>query len=110
MKIKTGDMVKVMTGGAERKGKVGKVLEVLKKSNRVRIEGVAKVSRHLKPQRDKNHPEGGIVEGLGTVHASNVMLMSESQGRPVRVGYQIDKEGRKVRVARGRNVEPEVLS
>jgi len=63
----------------------------------------------LKPQKDKNHPDGGIVEGLGTVHVSNVMLVSESQNRPVRVGYNIQEDGKKVRVAKGRRVESEVL-
>lgn len=109
MKIKTGDMVKVIAGSSKNKGKIGKVLTVFKKTQRVRVEGVATIKKHVKPQRDKNNPEGGILEELGTVHASNVMLMSESQSRPVRVGYKIDSEGKKLRVSRGRSVEEEVL-
>lgn len=107
MKIKKNDMVKVISGGADKKGKVGKVLEVCVKSGRVKVEGVATLKRHLKPQRDPAHPEGGVVEKIGSVHISNVMLMLESQGRPVRTGISLDADGKKSRVVRGRNMKKE---
>jgi large subunit ribosomal protein L24 len=105
MKIKKGDVVKVMSG---KTGAVGRVLEVFPKTNRVKIEGVAPVKRHIKPQRNPKFPEGGIISDFGTIDASNVMLYSESLKRPVRVGFNVS-EGKKSRVARGRNVKAENL-
>lgn len=109
MKIKKGDLVKVISGPKDRKGKIGKVLEVFSDENRVKIEGVGRTLRHVKPQSNKRHPEGGIVEDLPKVHVSNVMFMSQAQNRPVRVGYSVDADGKKSRVARGRNVTAEKL-
>lgn len=108
-KIKTGDLVKVISGGKDIKGKTGKVLEVLREGNswRVRVEGLRMVKKHLKPQRNPKHPEGGIVEGAGSIPISNVMLMSEKLGRPVRTGATFTSEGKKQRVARGKNLKAE---
>jgi large subunit ribosomal protein L24 len=103
IKIKKGDNVKVVAGA--HKGKTGRVLEVLPEQNRVRIEGVAMVKRHLAPQKNPRHPEGGIIEQAGSVHVSNVMLLSEELGRPVRTGSSFTDDNAKVRVARGRNVK-----
>ena len=108
--IKKGDLVKVIAGSKERQGKVGKVLAVFPKTCRVKVEGVAFVKRHLKPQTRASMPEGGIVEQHATIHISNVMLMSESQNRPVRTGVKILEDGKKVRVAKGKNVKEEVLA
>lgn len=77
MKIKKGDLVKVITGSKDRKGQVGKVLEVDRKCERVKIENIAPVKRHIKPQKSKKYPEGGIINDFGTIHVSNVMLMPE---------------------------------
>jgi len=102
-KIRAGDTVKVIAG--KHKGSTGKVLEVLREQNRVRIEGVATIKRHIAPQRNARHPEGGIIEQAGSVHLSNVMLMSEELGRPVRIGATFTDDNKKVRVARGRNLK-----
>ena len=107
IRIKKGDMVKVITGAKTRKGQTGKVLEVDRKRNRVKIENVAPVKRHLKPQKSKAHPEGGIINDFGTIHLSNVMLMSEKLGRPVKTGILLKDGGGKSRVARGRGVKAE---
>ena len=65
-KIKKGDTVKVISGSY--KGSVGKVIEVLPQSNRVRIEGqsspIAPIKRHIKPQKNPRRPEGGIIEAI----------------------------------------------
>ena len=110
-KIKKGDTVKVISGSF--KGSTGKVIEVLPQTGRVRIEGsngaIAPIKRHIKPQKNPRHPEGGIVEGIGSVHISNVMLLSESLGRPVRTGSVLTTADKKQRVARGRNVKAEVV-
>lgn len=102
-RIKVGDTVKVISGS--HKGAQGRVVEVLREKNRVRIEDVAIVKRHLAPQKNPRHPEGGIIEGPGTVHLSNVMLVSEELGRPVRTGATFTQDGKKKRVARGRGLK-----
>ncbi len=109
-KIKKGDVVKVISGDAQIRGKTGKVLEVLKDGEkwRVRVEGVNIIKRHIKPQKNPKHPEGGIIEGAGSIAISNVMLMSEKLGRPVRTGATFSADGTtKERVARGKKVKAE---
>lgn len=105
--IKKGDFVKVIAGS--HKGKKGKIVEVLRSCDRVRVEGVALFKRHLKPQKDKNHPEGGIVERLGSIHKSNVMIWSESLNRTVRLGVAVSETGERRRTARGRGVTNHII-
>lgn len=69
-KIKRGDEVVVIAGS--HKGKRGKILQILPAKERVVIEGVAMVKRHVR--RSQENPEGAIVEREGSVHHSNVML------------------------------------
>jgi len=102
-RIKKGDLVKVISG--KHRGAQGRVLEVILERSRVRVEGVAPIKRHIAPQKNPRHPEGGIIEGAGSVHVSNVMLMSEELGRPVRTTFVFTDDGKKERVARGRNVK-----
>lgn len=109
MKIKKGDLVKVIAGSKEKKGKIGRVLDVNLEAERVTVEGVGMHKKHLKPQRNPKHPEGGIVEVARSMHVSNVMLMAESLGRPVRTGTRLTDDGKKVRFARGRGVKSEVI-
>ena len=113
-KIKKGDLVKVIAGGKDIKGQSGKVLEVLRDGDkvRVRVEGLRIIKRHLKPQRSAKHPEGGIIEGAGSIPLSHVMLFSETLNRPVRDGAaQKTGEGKasllKERVARGKGLKAE---
>jgi large subunit ribosomal protein L24 len=109
-RIKKGDLVKVISGHKEMKGKTGKVLEVIRDGEkwRVRVEGLNMIKRHIKPQKNPKHPEGGIVEGAGSIPISSVMLMSDSLKRPVRTGSTISSDGKKKeRVARGRKVKAE---
>ena len=70
--VKRGDQVVVIAGS--HKGKTGKVLEVLAKNQRVRVEGVAMIKRHLK--KSQEHPQGTIAEREGSVHVSNLMLQA----------------------------------
>lgn len=105
IKIRKGDTVKVIAG--KYKGEEGKVLEVLTAKNRVRVEGVAKIKRHIAPQKNPKFPEGGIIEGEGSIHISNVMLLSEALGRPVRTGIFLTVDGKKVRVVRGKGLKAE---
>ncbi len=70
--IKRGDQVVVISGS--QKGKSGKVLEIIAKTQRARVEGVAMIKRHLK--KSQEHPQGTIAEREGSVHVSNLMLQS----------------------------------
>jgi large subunit ribosomal protein L24 len=70
--IKRGDPIVVISGA--HKGKQGKVLEILAAKKRARIEGVAMIKRHMK--KSQEHPQGAIVEREGSIHISNLMLLS----------------------------------
>ena len=70
--IKRNDQVVVIAGS--HKGKSGKVLEIRPAKNRVVVEGVAMMKRHLK--KSEQNPQGAIVEREGTVHVSNLMLQA----------------------------------
>jgi large subunit ribosomal protein L24 len=79
--IKRGEEVVVIAGA--HRGKSGKVLELLPKKSRARVEGVAMIKKHLKKSQD--NPNGAIVEREGSIHVSNLMLKSRydaSKRRP----------------------------
>ncbi len=79
--VKRGDEVVVIAGS--HKGKSGKILELLPKNLRARVEGVAMIKRHLK--KSDQHPQGTIAEREGSVHVSNLMLKASydaSKKRP----------------------------
>jgi large subunit ribosomal protein L24 len=97
--IRKGDKVEVISGRC--KGEQGKILEVLVDKERVRIEGVNIIKRHLKAGRDRNLPEGGIIEQFGSIHWSNVLPVDPQSGKPTRVGFKRLDDGRKVRFAKG---------
>ncbi|MBA3398506.1 MAG: 50S ribosomal protein L24 [Acidimicrobiia bacterium] len=94
MKLKKGDTVVVLTG--KFKGKQGEVMVVLPKDDKVVVSGVNTAQRHSKPRR-ANQP-GGIVDRDMPIHVSNVAFVHK--GKPTKVGYRVDKDGKKVRVAR----------
>ena len=93
MKIKKGDMVKVIAG--KDKDKEGKVIAVDKKDGRVLVEGVNMLTKHTKPSMANQN--GGIVHQEGYIDASNVMLLHN--GKATRVGFKLDGD-KKVRVAK----------
>ncbi len=95
VKIKRNDRVEVVAG--KDKGKQGRVLRVLAEKNRVLVEGVMMVKKHVKPNPQKNI-KGGIAEQEATIHVSNVMLL-DSEGNRTRVGSRIEGD-RKVRFSR----------
>ena len=96
--VKKGDNVLVLAG--KYKGQQGKVLEVLTDKNRVRVEGIAGVKRHLRPGADPKLPEGGIIDKIGSLHMSNVLPVDPASGKATRVGYKFLEDGKKVRFAR----------
>jgi len=97
LKIRKNDTVVVISG--KDKGKRGRVIEVLPKLSRVRVEGVSKIKRHTKPNPQKN-VKGGIVERESPVHVSNVALIDPKSDKPTRVGIKVMPDGTRVRVAR----------
>jgi large subunit ribosomal protein L24 len=94
-KIKRGDRVVVITG--RDRGKQGEVLRVLRKDERLIVQGVNMVRRHTRPSA--THP-GGIVDKEASIHISNVAHVDPDGGRPTRVGYKFLDDGRKVRFAK----------
>jgi large subunit ribosomal protein L24 len=103
MKIRSEDHVKVMAG--KDRGKTGKVLRVEPTKERLYVEGLNMVKRHVRPQQTPgaNLPEnagqlGGVIEREGPIHVSNVKLL-DAKGNPTRV--RIEREGgRRIRVAK----------
>lgn len=81
MKIHKGDTVVVLAGNS--RGKVGRVLRVDPRHQRVVVEGVNLIKRHTRPSQ--RNPQGGIVEREGGIHVSNVALHRD--GRKVKVGF-----------------------
>ena len=97
IKIKTGDNVKVITGN--NKGSEGKVLKIVSDKNRLLVEGVNMVKKHMKP--NAQNPQGGIVEKEAFIHVSNVSLLTSS-GETTKVGYRI-YDNKKVRFSKKSN-------
>ena len=94
MKIKKGDTVIVIAG--KEKGKEAKVIKVLPKEDKVLLEGLNKVKKHIKPKIAGK--SGQIVEKEMPIHISNVAIKDPKTGKPSRVRYEI-KGDKKIRVA-----------
>ncbi|MDX2235507.1 MAG: 50S ribosomal protein L24 [Hyphomonadaceae bacterium] len=106
-KIKKDDTVVVLSG--KNKGAVGKVLEVYPAAERVLVEGVNIVARHVKPSMAD--PNGGVKRNEAPIHVSKVAVRDPSTGKATRVGFKFVGEGaqrRKVRVAKGSGVQIDV--
>ena len=94
--IKKGDMVQVITGSY--KGKEGRVIEVVRESNRALVEGVNMIKRHTKP--NAQYPDGGIINKEAPIHLSNLMYIDPIAGKPTKMGRKLDDKGKSVRVAK----------
>tara|TARA_B100000579_G_C22439842_1_gene669371 strand:+ start:58 stop:363 length:306 start_codon:yes stop_codon:yes gene_type:complete len=101
VKIRKGDTVQIMSGNDL--GKSGRVIKVYLDKERLLVEGVNMVKKHLRPSQD--NPQGGINEKEASIHVSNVMLLVGDE--PTRVGYKILDNGKKVRISKKTN---EVIS
>ena len=105
-KIKKGDLVVVIAG--RDKGKQGRVLEVFSETDRLVVEGVQRVTKHVKAgQSSRGTRTGGIETVEAAIHVSNVMLVDPETKKGTRVGYrteEIERDGRtrtvRVRVAK----------
>lgn len=93
MKIKKGDKVQVISGAY--KGTVADVTRVLPKENKVVVEGVNIIKKHMKPTQAD--PDGKIIEREAPIHVSNVMAYDSKKKVASRIGYKFE-DGKKVRV------------
>ncbi|MEZ6088108.1 MAG: 50S ribosomal protein L24 [Pirellulaceae bacterium] len=96
MLIKVDDMVRVIAGAD--KGTVGKVLKVDRKRNKVLVEGVAKVWKHVR--KSQKNPQGGRLNKEMPISVSNVMIVCPKTGKPSRIGVRYLKDGTKERFAK----------
>ena len=95
MKLKVGDKVRVMVG--KDKGKEGKITHTFKLENKVVVEGINMVKKHVKPNgQDQN---GGIIDKEAAIHVSNVMMIDPKTKQRTRIAKELDKDGKKVRVS-----------
>jgi large subunit ribosomal protein L24 len=93
-RIKKGDVVMVIAGAD--KGKTGRVLRILGDRDRVVVEGIARVWKHVKPSQ--RNPQGGRIQKDAPIHMSNVMPVDPATGKGTRVKF-VSRDGQKHRVA-----------
>ena len=99
MNFKVGDKVRVIAGSS--KGKEGAITKILKKENKVVVEGANIRKKH---QRDNGQNAGGIIEFAAPIDASNVMIIDPKTKKPTRIGHAIDeKTNKKIRIAKKSN-------
>jgi large subunit ribosomal protein L24 len=97
-RIRKGDQVMVISG--KDRGKTGTVLAVMPKKERVTVEGLNMIKRHQRPtQTAGGQRGGGVIEREGPIHVSNVMLVDPKDGKPTRIGIEIE-DGKRLRVSK----------
>jgi large subunit ribosomal protein L24 len=98
MRIRSGDQVQVISG--KDRGKTGRVLRTEPRNQRVYVEGMNMVKRHMKPQQvpGREQTVGGVIEREGPIHVSNVMVLDPKSGDPTRVRVE-RADGKRSRVA-----------
>lgn len=94
IRLKKGDTVVLLSG--KLKGQTGTVLATHPKENKVTVEGFNIVKKAMKP--NKQYPQGGIIDITKPVWVSKVALVEPTLKKPSRIGYSINKEGKKVRI------------
>jgi large subunit ribosomal protein L24 len=101
LKVRSGDEVQVMAG--KDRGKSGRILRVELVNERVYVEGLNMVKRHMRPQQvadtQRGQTVGGVIEREGPIHVSNVMLLDPKDHKPTRVGIERE-DGKRYRVAK----------
>ena len=98
MNFKTGDKVVVIAG--KDKGKEGKILNVFRADNKVVVENVNMVKKHVK---GNGQTTGSINEVEAPIHVSNVMIIDPKTKKPTRIGHSTNKDGKKIRVSKKSN-------
>ena len=98
MKVRKGDTVVVIAG--KDKGAKGKVIAAYPRQDKLLVEGVNRVKKHTRIRTtQRGSKTGGIVTQEAPIHISNVQILDD-RGKPTRIGYRIDDNGQKVRIAR----------
>lgn len=98
LKIKSGDIVKIIAG--DHKGSEGKVLRVDREKNKAIVEGVNMVSKHTKPSAKS--PQGGILKKEAPLHISNLSLIDPKSKEATKVGFKVEGD-KKVRFSKKSN-------
>jgi large subunit ribosomal protein L24 len=103
MRIRKDDQVKVI--GGKDAGKTGRVVKTDPKRHIVYVDGINMVKRHEKPRPVQDVQRGGqqlggIVDKVGPIHVSNVMLLDPKDNKPTRIGMRRDKGGKRERFAK----------
>jgi large subunit ribosomal protein L24 len=105
-RIRRDDEVIVMSG--KDRGKTGRVLRVDKEKDRVYVEGLNIIKRHMRPQQvagaQRAETVGGVIEKEGPIHVSNVMLVDPKEKKPTRIGV-VREDGKSYRVAKRSNTK-----
>ena len=96
LKIKKGDTVYVLSG--DDKGKTGRVLNILREEGKAIVEGVNIVSKSTKP--NAKAPQGGIIKREAPINLSNLAVVDPKTGKPTRVGFRFNEDGKKVRYSK----------
>ena len=96
LSIKKNDTVLVVTG--KEKGKKGRVISVEPKKDKILIERINIIKRHMKPS--KKYSQGGIIEKEAPLHISNVMLVCSKCNKPTRIGNTVLSDGKKARICK----------
>jgi len=99
-RVRKGDMVAVISGND--RGKRGRVLRLMPKQDRVIVEGVNLVFKHMR--RSQSNPQGGRIRREAAIHVSNVMPIDPETNKPTRISKKLEG-GKRIRVARRSGVE-----
>ena len=94
IRLKKGDTVVVRSG--KYRGKTGKITATHPRENKVTVDGINIVKKHVKP--NQQHPQGAIVEITKPIWVSKVGIIEPASKKPSRIGYKLDKDGTKTRV------------
>lgn len=94
IRLKKGDKVVVVSG--KNKGKTGKVSAVHPRLNKVTVDGINIVKKHIKPNRE--NPQGTIAEITKPIWVSKLAIIEPTTKKPSKIGYQVNKDGTKVRI------------
>lgn len=101
IRLKKGDLVMVRSG--KQKGQTGKIAAVHPKENKVTVEGINIVKKHVKPTQTQ--PQGGIIDIVKPIWVSKVGLVDPSSKKPTRIGYKFKDDGSKTRVYKSNGKE-----
>ena len=95
MNLKVGDKVVVISG--KDRGSEGKIIKTLRDENKVIVEGINMVTKHVKPNAQNEN--GGIVKKEAPIHASNVMIIDPKTKKRTRIAHLVDEKGNKKRIS-----------